>query len=103
MGMSVVLQDEKCGHISPIITDSSSVILQSLPNESDGSYVLIQFVDPYGDTVFNRLQARALIGEWDRLRPSFVKRNAEELWVEVRKLIVQCSEEPHTYLRFIGD
>jgi hypothetical protein len=44
-----------------------------------------------------------MIGEWDALRDSFLKKNAGTLWADVRALIVRCSEEPHLYLRFVGD
>jgi hypothetical protein len=103
MGIAVVLQDERCNDISQTVLDPLGVIALSLPDPADASYTCLRFIDPYGDTVFNPLQAKVLIGEWARLESSFSERKAEELWSDIRKLIVQCSEEPHTYLRFIGD
>ena len=103
MGMEVVLQDERCSSISKTVHDPGGVIASALPAVSDGSYSCVRFIDPYGDTIFNPLQASVMIEEWDRLKPSFAEQNAEALWSEVRELIVQCSEEPHTYIRFIGD
>lgn len=44
-----------------------------------------------------------MLSEWDALRDSFAQKNAEKLWAEIRALIARCSEEPHLYLRFIGD
>jgi hypothetical protein len=103
MGIEVVLQDERCNDISKTVHDPDGVIPQCVPNLSDKAYSCLRFVDPYGDTIFNRLQAVAMIEEWDRLKPSFIERNATELWAEVRDMIVKCSEEPHTYVRFVGD
>ena len=103
MGIAVVLQDERCNSISETILDPQGVIGHCLPDLSDGSYCCVRFIDPYGDAIFNPRQAKVMIGEWDRLRHAFSERKAEALWAEVRELIVRCSEEPHVYLKFIGD
>lgn len=103
MAISVVLQDERSNNLSDTIHDSTGTLADALPGSSDASYSCLRFVDPYGDTVFNRLQAAAAIGEWDRLRSSFVGKDPEALWSSVREVLIRCSEEPHTYVRFIGD
>lgn len=103
MGIEIVLQDEKCVDVSEMIHDPDGVIVRSLPGLADASYSCVRFIDPYGDTIFNRLQASAVLTEWDRLNDSFVQKDAATLWASVRKLIVRCSDEPHLYLRFIGD
>lgn len=103
MGIEVVLQDENCCSISNSVYDTDGVIELSLPDLADGNYACLRFIDPYGDTIFNPLQAAVMIEEWDRLKHSFTERNAEALWADARELIVRCSEEPHTYLRFVGD
>ena len=103
MGIAVVLQDERCNNISKIVNDPAGVIILSLSELADGACSCVRFIDPYGDTVFNPLQAAVMIEEWERLRHSFTDRNADTLWADIRELIVHCSEEPHTYLKFIGD
>ncbi len=103
MTMSVVLQDERCNDVSETVHDPLGVIAASLPHPSDSTYGCVRFIDPYGDTIFNRLQAAVMVEEWDRLKLAFSERGAEALWTEVRELIVRCSEEPHTYVRFVGD
>jgi len=103
MAISVVLRDEMCNDIGEAIHDSDDVIRFCLPDYSDAAYPCLRFIDPYGDTIFNPLQARAVLDEWDRLYRAFCDHNADALWTDVRKLIVLCSEEPHTYLKFIGD
>ena len=103
MAISVVLQDENGVDISEIVHDPQGVITSSLSNVAVSSCGCVRFVDPYGDTVFNHLQATAMVEEWDALRRSFAERGAEVLWREVRKLIVRCSVEPHSYLKFVGD
>jgi hypothetical protein len=103
MGIEVVLQDEMCNNISETVQDPQGVIALSLPDLADAAYSCVRFIDPYGDTIFNRLQATVIIEEWNRLKPLFSERNAETLWADIHKLIVRCSDEPHTYLKFIGD
>lgn len=101
--IAVVLQDETCSEISQAVQDPDDVIALSISEFADGGYACVRFIDPYGDTIFNPLQAKAMIEEWDRLKQSFSDHKAETLWADVRALIVRCSEEPHTYLKFIGD
>jgi hypothetical protein len=103
MAISVVLQDEQCADISETVQDPQGAIALCLPNPADTTFCCLRFIDPYGDTVFNHLQAVALLEEWDRLRPSFTQHNAAPLWSDIRKLIAHCAEEPHAYLRFVGD
>jgi hypothetical protein len=101
--MEVVLQNERGSEVSETVHDPEGVIVDCLPDEKDSSYSCVRFIDPYGDTIFNRIQAAAMLDEWDRLKPSFADRNADKLWADIRKLIVRCSEEVHTYVRFVGN
>ena len=103
MGINVVLQDENYNELSPMIFDPAQTFTHSLPDPDDESFSCIRFIDPYGDTIFNRYQAQVMINEWDRLKNTFVETNEEKQWEEIRQLIVRCSEEPHLYLKFIGD
>ncbi len=103
MGIDVVLLDERGSELSEAVQDRAGVIAHSLPELTDTSFACIRFVDPYGDTVFNRLQAAVAVEEWDRLETTFSERGASTLWADVRNLLVHCSQEPHTYVRFIGD
>ncbi len=103
MPILVVLQDESGSRISEYVNDSMGVIVNSLPDLDDCTYSCVRFIDPYGNTVFNPIQAKEMIDEWDRLKESFTEKDAETLWAEVRSLIVCCANEVHVYLWFIGD
>jgi hypothetical protein len=103
MPISVVMQDESGDRISKYIIDPMGVIAKSLPDLDDCTYSCVLFIDPYGNTVFNPLQAQVMLGEWDRLKESFLEKDAETLWADVRSLIVRCANEVHVYLWFIGD
>jgi len=105
MGINVALRDEHCNIIGEMITDFHGVISESLPCISDTRYCCIRFIDPYSDTIFNHIQAKTLLDEWDSLHESFVNKNAEQIWEDVCKLIAYCagSEGIHHYIAFIGD
>lgn len=61
---------------------------------------LLRYVDPYGDTYFNQRQMADFLVDWNALKPTDDQR---EQWILVRDMAVKCQQEPHLYLRFIGD
>jgi hypothetical protein len=64
---------------------------------------MLCFIDIYGNTIFNGLQMREFMAEWDRLMKDLSDSRHRLAAKEVRKLAERCSAEPHTFLRFIGD
>jgi hypothetical protein len=63
---------------------------------------LLSGVDPYDNTVFNRLQVRDVRAELDSLRDAG---DFEDLvlWTELVELIELVNAKPHRYLLFSGD
>lgn len=82
--------------------DSDIGIPFALPT-GDASYKLLCHIDPYGDTVFNRLQMVVFLTEWERLIGIAQTSEQRKAWTGVRDLARRCNEEVHLYLRFIGD
>lgn len=72
-----------------------------LRSRSEGT-TCMRFIDPYGETIFNRGQCGVLREEWACLAdgaPEHVQR-----WIDdVAKLIERCSSDMHLYVRFSGD
>ncbi len=101
--MVVVLQDERHQNISELVCDTEGAMAACLRSCGDSQSCCLRFIDPYGDTIFNPLQARVLLSEWDGLLMCFREHHAEDLWQTLRSMVVSCSENPHTYLRFIGE
>jgi hypothetical protein len=66
---------------------------------SNGRYPLLQWVDPWGDTVFNRLQCVALIEEFAVASKEY--ENAD--FLRVRAFAARVANEVHSYLVFVGD
>jgi hypothetical protein len=103
MPITVALQtidNKKLEHIVPNALDT--MINDWLPF-GDSSYPMLQYIDEYGDTVFNRLQMRGFLVEWDRLTQTLTNLNQRKIALDIRRLAEKCQGKPQTYLRFIGD
>lgn len=62
----------------------------------------LRFVDPYGNTVFNRAQAAVLRSELDARLGSAPDRDREAL-ARIIELADRCADGVHRYVWFIGD
>jgi hypothetical protein len=98
-------------------TESGQVV-RDLPDPAGGSFDaagdfdrllsdvrgLLRYVDPYGDTVFNRIQMPDLISDVDMLgRREDVKPIESRGLARLRIMAERCRETPHLYVWFIGD
>jgi hypothetical protein len=92
----VVVQDEDGNEISEAIDVPGRLLAR--PNET--RFSCLCFVDPYGDTVFNRLQMQSLRNDLSLLGD--VEQDIETVR-RIEALIEQCEATPHLYLRLIGD
>ena len=64
---------------------------------------MLQYIDEYGNTIFNGLQMRGFIIEWDRLTETLTDPKQRKIALDIRRLAEECKRNPQTYLRFIGD
>ena len=69
---------------------------------SSPSICCLRFIDPYGDTVFNYLQAPVLVAEIEVARNA-APSDAIDSLTSIVTLARQCAEQGGTYLWFIGD
>jgi len=91
------------GEIIERIVGTPGSIDKYIPLPNDKKFRCIGFIDPYGDTVFNTLQARtSLITE---LQATLQKANAFDMPYikEIIRLAERVKLEPGFLLRFIGD
>ena len=71
---------------------------------SGESFPFFSGIDPYGDTVFNHLQAGSLIEELDRAPRDGLIRVALDALEGVRRLALECRQSQQgTLLLFEGD
>jgi hypothetical protein len=65
---------------------------------------LLRGVDPYGDTVFNGIQAVELVAEIERLGTADDATPVERRGLDrLRVMAEQCRDSVHLYVWFIGD
>ena len=82
------------------------VIMPYLRIICDGSYTAmpcLAYVDPYIDTIYNRLQAPAILGQWLRLYELSWEEQDLDTLKRVERLIERCRDERGMYLRFMAD
>jgi hypothetical protein len=102
MGIEIVIEDEH-GKIIASIEDPANILHQVLPSYDNSEYRMINCIDWYGDTVFNRYQVPEVRRELKRL--TCTRQNYEELLFirMVDEIAAKVEIEPHLYLKFYGD
>lgn len=65
---------------------------------------LLRYVDPYGDTVFNTIQAADLVGEVEQIMtmPDLTRIESRGLG-RLKVMAERCRDGVHLYIWFIGD
>ena len=71
--------------------------------DGDDSFLLLKYVDRYGETVFNTVQMDDLLGDIDRLAALDLQPIERRGLARLRVMAKRCRDEPHMYLWFIGD
>lgn len=102
MGFDIRLEDER-GKKLDEVGDPLNLLQALLPSPKDESFACLRFVDPYGDTTFNRPQIEALVAELERIRAKATTRGEQELLDRIKRLAQRCQSEPHLYIKFYGD
>ncbi len=102
MGITIRLEGEQ-GNEHERVDDPHRLLL-SLMKEMDVSQTCcLRFIDPYGNTVFNRLQMPQLLTEIASLHKLVKRVEQNEVINEFEKLALRCSKEPHLYIKIYGD
>lgn len=82
---------------------SEWVILHGVvPTYAERDFPVLRFVDPFGKTVFNHLQAEALLTEWERVKDRAKDESQREAWEKVKEMAESCKSDRDLYLRFVG-
>ena len=101
MNLTVILEDEDGKAIKPEI--DSSVFCKYLPDYIESGSSCLRFIDPYGDTTFNRLQVPTLLKELTELEKEILPEECKLFINELKRLCQECLSEVHTYIKFYGD
>src|SRR5262245_35099730 len=102
MGYIIVLQDEKGKAIETAI-DSLNCLDRLLPLLDDSTSRCLKYVDPYGDTIFNRMQMPDVLSELEGILNRCESSKEVEFVNAVKGLALLCKKLPHLYLKFRGD
>jgi len=97
--ISAVIQDENGNQVGERIDLPAGLF----PDLHDTRFVCLRFIDPYGDTVFNRLQVQAMLEDLRLLKTVSQSHDQQMLIQRIEALGEICQKEAHLYLKFIGD
>jgi hypothetical protein len=102
MGVNVRWHDEDGKKIEEI-PDPHMRISHLVLNTDLGGTTCLQFIDPYGDTTFNRLQIPILIEELKSVAKKLQDNAIRDHLRRLIELAEKSQDEVHTYLKFVGD
>ncbi|GGF28026.1 hypothetical protein GCM10011383_44710 [Hymenobacter cavernae] len=94
MSWTVILEDENKHPIASLSEEFRTGV--NLDNEA---FRMLRYLDPYGNTTFNRLQQQELLTDLRLLRELEPRPVVDELIT----LLTQSQEQVHTYVCFYGD
>ena len=102
MGLSIELLDES-GGVQETVDDVSNLLRRLLPANDDQSSPMLASIDPYGDTVFNRIQMKRFLAEWRGLWGEAQSSEERAVVTAIEAMAQRCAEGVHLYVKFIGD
>ncbi len=97
MAWTIILEDEKRQAVRSL--QKELVSKEMFNSEFLKQTILLKYIDPYGDTIFNNLQIDDLVTDLELLKEI----DGNELIDEIILLAQECKSEIHTYLTFYGD
>jgi hypothetical protein len=101
MAIDAILQNIN-GQREAEVVDSNYSLAHIWPI-GDQSFPLLQYIDPYGNTVFNGLQMPEVQRELEILVGKASTDEQKDTLRRIRELAVRCQKQPHMFLRFSGD
>jgi hypothetical protein len=74
-----------------------------VPSEGDSKLGLLSGIDPFGKTVFNHLQMKLFLKEWELVKDRVRDDSQLEAWNKVKSMAELCRDDRDLYLRFVGN
>jgi hypothetical protein len=74
-----------------------------IPTNGDASLPLLSGIDPFGKTVFNHLQMREFLREWEMVKDRVRDESQMEAWERIKQMAETCRHDRDLYLRFVGN
>ncbi|MGA7291016.1 MAG: hypothetical protein WBW53_19395 [Terriglobales bacterium] len=82
---------------------SEWVMLHGVVPAGHAEFHLLSGIDPFGKTVFNHLQMKSFLEEWDRAKERARDDSQLEAWEKVKNMAETCRHDRDLYLRFVGN
>lgn len=101
--MVVRLRGDEPDDVLAVTGDDSGALARSLAGLDRDAYRYLPYVDPYGVTVFNRVQMAVVIPELERLRRALGSLPLGRTVDAITALAERCRDGVHSYLEFEGD
>jgi hypothetical protein len=98
MGLTIVLEDENGGAIQTLPKELDHDELENIHLDD---FILLKYIDFYGNTTFNTLQLDDLISDLEKLKPMAASQS--EIIQQIISLAKRSQDEVHTYIKFYGD
>ncbi|GLI37285.1 hypothetical protein KI811_18400 [Geobacter hydrogenophilus] len=102
MGIDARIEDEN-GQCIEELGDPKELVVVLLPRYDDNTSNCMRFIDPYGDTTFNKPQMQILINELKQSIEKASNLEAKEHGKKLLEMAKKVSEDVHLYLKFYGD
>jgi len=102
MGLIAVLETEDGKPIQKV-EDPTNILPRILPPIGDSNFQCLSYIDRYGDTVFNHLQADQFLKEWNSRKMQVNTPEEIAIFKEIEALALRLKREQHLYLKFYGD
>jgi hypothetical protein len=102
MGFGIEIQDEWGGTVEAT-GDPKNILDRLLPAPGDFTQPMLGSIDPYANTVFNSIQMKWFLAEWSEISAKVQTAEERELVSKIETMARRIQNEPHMYLKFIGD
>jgi hypothetical protein len=102
MGLCIELTDESWA-VLEFATDERNLLHRLLPPQDGDSSPMLESIDWYGHTVFNSIQMKRFLAEWEYVVQRAASDEEQVLAARIKKLAERCRDEVHIYLKFVGD
>src|SRR5438046_3047207 len=89
MGIDVVLIDEFGGKIDEF-PDPMGLLVPLFPPEDNPAYPFLASIDPYGDTIFNRMQMKRFLIEWNYVIAQARSDSERDIAEAVQRMASRC-------------
>ena len=74
-----------------------------VPAKDEEAFPILRGIDPFGNTVFNHLQAAEFLEEWERVKERARDDSQRTVWQKIKEMAESCCEDRDLFLRFVGN